>query len=105
MGFTFTESIHSNICSIFAINKSALIRANVTHIVSVIRLAPAGNAAGNETFAHFQHLQIPVDDDDDENLLEHFPKAVRFIQSGQDSGGSVLVHWLVLPTCIYCMHK
>jgi hypothetical protein len=48
-------------------------------------------------FASFQHLAINVDDVADENLLEHFATANAFIQSGIDSGGSVLVHWSVHP--------
>lgn len=73
---------------IFALkNKAALARANITHILSVLRLQP-----NEETFASYQHHRIDVDDVDDENLLEHFPSAVQFIQSGLDAGGSVLVH-------------
>jgi dual specificity phosphatase 12 len=69
-------------------NKAALARADITHVLSVLRLAPA-----EETFASYQHHSIDVDDVDDENLLEHFPAAVKFIQAGLDSGGGVLVHW------------
>jgi dual specificity phosphatase 12 len=80
-------------CSIFSLkNKAALERANITHVLSVLRLQPQ-----EETFASFQHHSIDVDDVDDENLLEHFPPAIKFIKSGLDAGGSVLVHWLDLP--------
>ncbi|KAI9930865.1 hypothetical protein ASPWEDRAFT_247536 [Aspergillus wentii DTO 134E9] len=68
-------------------NKAALTRANITHVVSVLRLQQV-----DETFASFHHHRIDVDDVDDENLLEHFPAAVKFIQSGLDAGGGVLVH-------------
>lgn len=55
-----------------------------------------------EIFANYQHQSIDVDDMDDENLLEHFPAAIKFIQSGLDAGGSVLVHWLVsLPVGVF----
>lgn len=75
--------------SIFCLkNKAALARADISHVVSVLRLSPA-----EETFASYQHLSIAVDDVEDENLLEHLPAAVKFIQAGLDSGGSVLVHW------------
>lgn len=50
-------------------------------------------AEKQETFEPYQHLSIGVDDLDDENLLEHFPAAIKFIQSGLDSGRGVLVHW------------
>ncbi|KAE8390636.1 tyrosine protein phosphatase yvh1 [Aspergillus alliaceus] len=68
-------------------NKAALERANITHVLSVLRLQPQ-----EEIFAGFQHHRIEVDDVDDENLLEHFPSAIKFIQSGLDAGGGVLVH-------------
>ncbi|EAW10173.1 dual specificity phosphatase YVH1 [Aspergillus clavatus NRRL 1] len=68
-------------------NKAALSRTNVTHIVSVLRLNQP-----DETFAGYQHHCIDADDVEDENLLEHFPAAIKFIQAGLDAGGSVLVH-------------
>ncbi|KNG85847.1 dual specificity phosphatase [Aspergillus nomiae NRRL 13137] len=68
-------------------NRAALERANITHVLSVLRLQPQ-----EETFAGFQHHRIDVDDVEDENLLEHFPSAIKFIQSGLDAGGGVLVH-------------
>ncbi|EQL30282.1 hypothetical protein BDFG_07214 [Blastomyces dermatitidis ATCC 26199] len=68
-------------------NKSALMKANITHIVSVLRLNP-----DEERFESFEHLQIPVDDVSDEDLFRHFPTTNAFIKSGLDSGGGVLVH-------------
>ncbi|KAF7589139.1 tyrosine protein phosphatase yvh1 [Aspergillus hancockii] len=68
-------------------NKAALERANITHVLSVLRLQPQ-----KETLTSFQHHSIDVDDVDDENLLEHFPSAIKFIQSGLDADGGVLVH-------------
>lgn len=87
------ESIADTVtgCSILGVkNKSALGRANITHILSVLRINQP-----DETFGPYYHHCIDVDDVEDENLLEHIPDAVRFIQSGLDAGGSVLVHWSV----------
>ncbi|KAL4775492.1 protein-tyrosine phosphatase-like protein [Aspergillus nidulans var. acristatus] len=73
---------------VFALkNKAAMSSANITHVLSVIRLRPK-----EDMFAGYQHHRIEVDDLDDENLLEHFPSAIKFIQSGLDAGGGVLVH-------------
>ncbi|KGO68490.1 Dual specificity phosphatase [Penicillium italicum] len=74
---------------ISAKNKAALARADISHVLSVLRLNPAEEL---EAFKSYQHLSIGVDDVDDENLLEHFPAAIKFIQSGLNGGGGVLVH-------------
>jgi Dual specificity phosphatase, catalytic domain len=72
-------------------NKTALQQANITHVVSVLRMRP------DETLTEsFQHFRIEVDDVEDEDLLQYFASANAFIQSGLDAGGSVLVHWFVL---------
>lgn len=43
--------------------------------------------------ADYKHLQIEVDDEDDENLLENFPASNAFISEALDNGGKVFVHW------------
>jgi dual specificity phosphatase 12 len=79
------------IASLFALsNKTALEKANITHVVSVLRRPQADIIEISST--PFQRLIIEVDDSKDENLLEHFSSAVKFIQSGLNSGGGVLVH-------------
>jgi protein-tyrosine phosphatase len=30
---------------------------------------------------------------DDENLIEHFPRVVQFIEEAVGGGGGVLIHW------------
>lgn len=74
-------------------NKAALSKANITHIVTVLRMSPP--VVKDEYLESLQRLYIDVDDVDDENLLQHFPTATKFIQSGLDDGGSILIHWLV----------
>lgn len=77
--------------SVFALrNKAALRRANITHVVSVLRMQP-----DESLFDSVNHLKIEVDDVEDEDLLRHFATTNAFIQSGLDAGGSVLVHWSV----------
>ena len=70
--------------------KQQLDDANITHVLSVLRLP-----LDQDLFRPFKHLVIDVDDVDDENLLQYFVTTNGFIQEGLDSGGGVLVHWLV----------
>ncbi|KAK2749583.1 tyrosine protein phosphatase yvh1 [Myotisia sp. PD_48] len=69
-------------------NKPAIHNANITHVVTVLRLG-----IDEDRFINFdKHLVIAVDDVEDEDLLQHFPRAIQFIQSGLDAGGGVFVH-------------
>ena len=68
--------------------KAALSEANITHVLSVLRLP-----LEEELFRSFKHMVVEVDDVDDDNLLEHFTRTNKFIQDGLDTGGGVLVHW------------
>ena len=70
--------------------KDALKKADITHVVSALRLP-----LDNELFVNFKHHVVEVDDVDDENVIEHFTDSNAFIQEGIDSGGGVLVHWWV----------
>ena len=66
----------------------ALKKANITHVVSALRLP-----LDEDLFANFQHLVIEVDDVDDEDFLQHFATSNAFIQHGLHRDGGVLVHW------------
>lgn len=57
-------------------------------MLSVLRLP-----LEEKLFEGYKHMVVEVDDVEDENLLEHFPAATRFIDEGLASGGAVLVHW------------
>ncbi|KZF21524.1 dual specificity protein phosphatase 12 [Xylona heveae TC161] len=67
--------------------REALKEANITHVVSVLRM-PLEEAL----FQPYKHHVVEVDDIEDENLLEHFEATNKFIQDGLDAGGGVLVH-------------
>ncbi|KAF3907962.1 hypothetical protein ABW21_db0207717 [Orbilia brochopaga] len=61
--------------------------ANITHVVSILR-----GKMDENLFTPYKHLHVEVDDDDDENLIEHFATTNEFIDTAVNSGGSVLVH-------------
>ncbi|KAJ6261319.1 Tyrosine-protein phosphatase [Drechslerella dactyloides] len=61
--------------------------ANITHVVSILR-----GKMDERLFAPYKHLHVEVDDEDDENLLEHFATTNEFIDNAINSGGSVFVH-------------
>ncbi|SPO05257.1 related to YVH1 - protein tyrosine phosphatase [Cephalotrichum gorgonifer] len=59
----------------------------ITHIVSALNLSAAelekdGLTAWKTVRERFRHLVVDVDDMDDEDILMHFPAAVRFIEEG-----------------------
>lgn len=68
--------------------KEALKEANITHVLSVLTL-PLDKAL----FEDYKHLAIDIDDDEDADIIQHFPACNAFIREGLDSGGAVLVHW------------
>lgn len=70
--------------------KDVLKKANITHVVSALRLP-----LDNDLFTNFKHHVVEVDDVEDENIIEHFAGSNAFIQEGLDGGGGVLVHWWV----------
>ena len=65
-------------------------KANITHVVSVLRLP-----LEEELFAKYKHLVVELDDLDDEDIIQHFATSNAFIKEGLDGGGGVLVHWFV----------
>lgn len=75
--------------SLFTIRrKESLRKADITHIVSVLRLP-----FDHDPIEGFRHHVVEVDDVVDDNFLEHFPDSNKFIKEGLDGGGGVLVHW------------
>ncbi|KAK7747559.1 tyrosine protein phosphatase yvh1 [Diatrype stigma] len=60
--------------------RQSLHEAKITHILSAIKFSFEG--WGKEEAAAFKHLSIDIDDDEDADLLCHFPAAVRFIDEG-----------------------
>lgn len=54
-----------------------------------------------ELIRPFHHLQIEVDDDEDEILLEYFPACNKFIHDALEAKGNVFVHWQVRLVAIF----
>ncbi|KAL9083524.1 MAG: hypothetical protein Q9159_005716 [Coniocarpon cinnabarinum] len=67
--------------------RESIKQTGITHVVSVLRWP-----LEEELVRPYKHLQIDVDDEDEENLLEHFAATNRFIEDALQAGGSVLVH-------------
>ena len=73
-------------CSLqVALSSSQRSALGITHVLSVCPDCPA---EPEDT----DHLCIPVQDSEFEDLLGHLPTACSFIQNALDSGGKVLVH-------------
>jgi len=74
--------------------KATLEKTGITHIVSVLKYA----FKDFEDWEKYEHLNIEVDDVEDENLLGEFENTGKWIEEGLKNGkdgkkGSVLVHW------------
>ncbi|KAK6526953.1 tyrosine protein phosphatase yvh1 [Arthrobotrys megalospora] len=80
------------ISGMFALRRTdQLEAANITHVVSVLR-GRLDKTLIEQFASAGRHLHIEVDDDDDENLIEHFQASNDFIDKAIQGGGSVLVH-------------
>ncbi|KAF1364236.1 phosphatases II [Lizonia empirigonia] len=92
---------------LYALYQTGLIRAaGITHVLSVIDYDPLLQ----DRFSHLKHFHLRADDHPNENLLQHLPEAVKYIDEalketkqgektrdaaqqddGQDAGG-VFIH-------------
>lgn len=63
-------------------------KACVTHIVSVLPFEDLKDLPKD-----IKHLVIDVDDSEEVNILQYFPRSNDFIHEGVEAGGGVLVHW------------
>eukprot|EP00727_Mastigamoeba_balamuthi_P010857 m51a1_g6394 hypothetical protein (562) ;mRNA; f:207871-210098 len=68
-----------------ALNRAALKRRNVTHILSVAPVKPAFPK-------DFIYFVIPVEDEEDVDLTPYFQSCIEFIQGAMARGESTLVH-------------
>lgn len=69
-------------------------RSGVTHVLSVIDFDFYELKESSEYLKsqNYTHLVIPIEDDPNENLLQHFEQMASFIDGALESGGGVFVH-------------
>ena len=71
---------------LYALYQTDLIRAaGITHVLSVIDYDPLLQ----DKFAHLKHFHIRADDHPNEDLLQHFPEAVRYIDQALEEVGRI----------------
>jgi dual specificity phosphatase 12 len=93
--FWFSSFLVDHLNRIFTLRrKSTLEKTGITHIVSVLKY----DFKDFEDWEKYDHLNIEVDDVDDENLLGEFEKTGKWVEEGLKNGkdgkkGGVLVHW------------
>jgi len=91
----FSSFLVDHLNRIFTLRrKSTLEKTGITHIVSVLKY----DFKDFEDWEKYDHLNIEVDDVEDENLLGEFEKTGKWIEEGLKNGkdgkkGGVLVHW------------
>ncbi|KAK2875950.1 hypothetical protein FQN49_001492 [Arthroderma sp. PD_2] len=90
----FIRSTPTHSTSIFALrDQDALKEANITHVISVVGPSERSTAISSlHKYDARGHLILALADRGNENILQHFPQAVRFIQAAIADGGAVLVH-------------
>ncbi|KXX75647.1 Tyrosine-protein phosphatase YVH1 [Madurella mycetomatis] len=65
---------------VFGVNRAPLIQEHkITHILSVIKYSLD---RANDAYRDIEHLSIDIDDMEDQDLLVHLPRMVRFIEAG-----------------------
>lgn len=73
---------------------NAIKEAGITHVLSVIDfdVFQRKEAATFLRSKNYEHLNINIDDEPNENLLQYFKQMTDFVDAGLRSGGGVYVH-------------
>ncbi|XP_058792764.1 dual specificity protein phosphatase Mpk3 [Phymastichus coffea] len=88
-------------------DSESLARHRITYILNVTPDLP--NVFEGD--GSIKYMQIPISDHWSQNLAEHFPEAIQFIEEARNADKGVLVHCLagisrsVTVTVAYLMHK
>ncbi|KAK3346939.1 protein-tyrosine phosphatase-like protein [Lasiosphaeria hispida] len=81
---------------IFGLRRPSVIAEHkITHVLSVIKYS----LPEDDAYRGIQHLSIDIDDMEDQDILVHFPKMVRFIERGlyEDFPSAQLAHLKLTP--------
>ncbi|KAK4096122.1 phosphatases II [Parathielavia hyrcaniae] len=72
---------------VFGVNRGRLVQEHgITHILSVINFSIN---LENAAYRNVDHLSIDIDDMEDQDIIVHLPKMVRFIGRGLNGAGAV----------------
>ncbi|KAL2158717.1 hypothetical protein VTH06DRAFT_4199 [Thermothelomyces fergusii] len=81
---------------VFGLNRPRLIQEHkFTHILSVIKYSLNRD---EDAFRDVEHLSIDIDDMEDQDILVHFPRMVRFIDRGLRRGGDGTTQAPITPS-------
>ncbi|KAK4120470.1 phosphatases II [Parathielavia appendiculata] len=73
---------------VFGVNRGRLVQEHgITHILSVIKYSLN---RGDAAFRDVEHLSIDIDDMEDQDILVHLPRMVRFIDRGLNGVAAVV---------------
>ncbi|GAB1318324.1 tyrosine protein phosphatase yvh1 [Madurella fahalii] len=69
---------------VFSVNRARLIQEHkITHILSVIKYTLDQN---DDAYRDIEHLSVDIDDMEDQDILVHLPRMVRYIDAGLHAG-------------------
>ena len=81
--------------------------AKMTHILSLLDY----DVYESGRFDQYKHFQVRLDDDPNENIIEHFGETNKFLDSALEHGGAAFVHCAMgksrsaTAVCAYLMYK
>ncbi|ANB13451.1 tyrosine protein phosphatase YVH1 [Sugiyamaella lignohabitans] len=91
--------------SFYALSATKTLRQNnVTHILSLVE-----TDIKSEFLEGFKHMRVQIDDIEDENIIQYFPRIIAFMDDAINAGNSILVHCMAgvsrsaTAVCAYLM--
>lgn len=83
-----------HIGGLYALYQPNIVKSGVTHVLSVIDFSfyELKESSDYLKSQNYTHLVIPIEDDPNEDLLQHFDQMTAFIDGALEGGGGVFVH-------------